>query len=65
MLSKAYPITAQRCRLETENIILENLFSKVLSLFKKYHSSGNVEFNNLGIFQSLKLRNFVERNPSN
>jgi len=27
-----------------------------LSQFKKYHSSGNLKFNPLGIFQSLKLR---------
>jgi len=39
--------------------ILENLFSSVLSNFKKYHPSGNLELNNLGIFQSLKLRNFI------
>jgi len=51
--------------LETGNIILEDLFSSVLSQFKKHHPSRNLKFNNLGIFQSLKLRNFVERNPSN
>jgi len=27
-----------------------------LSQVKKYHTSGNLKFNNLGIFQSLKLR---------
>jgi len=27
-----------------------------LSHFEKYHLSGNLKFNNLGIFQSLKLR---------
>jgi len=37
--------------------ILEDPFSSVLSQFKIYHPSGNLEFNNLGIFQSLKLRN--------
>ena len=36
--------------------ILEYLFSSVLSQFKKYHPSGNLKFNYLGIFQSLKLR---------
>jgi len=36
--------------------ILEDLFSSLSSQFKKYHSSGNLKFNNLGIFQSLKLR---------
>jgi len=30
-------------------------------LFKKYHPSWNMKFNNLGIFQSLKLRNLVEK----
>jgi len=35
--------------------ILEDLFSSALSL-KKYHPSGNLKLNNLGIFQSLKLR---------
>jgi len=27
-----------------------------LSHFKKYHPSGNLKFNSLGFFQSLKLR---------
>jgi len=31
------------------------LFSSVLSQCKKYHPSGNLKFNYLGIFQSLKL----------
>jgi len=35
--------------------ILEDLFSSVLSQFKEYHPSKNLKFNNLGIFQSLKL----------
>jgi len=39
---------------------LEDLFSSVLSRFKKYHPSGNLKFNNLGIFQSLKLRILME-----
>jgi len=38
---------------------LEDLFSSVLSKFKNYHPSGNLKFNNLGIFQSLKLRNLM------
>jgi len=50
--------------LETEKIILEDLFSSVLSQFKKYHPSGNLKFNNLGILQSLELRILVEH-PSN
>jgi len=36
--------------------ILEDLFSSVLSQFKKYRLSGNLKFNNLGIFQSLPFR---------
>jgi len=35
--------------------ILEDLLSSVLSQFKKYHPSGTVKFNYLGISQSLKL----------
>jgi len=34
--------------------ILDDLSSLVLSQFKKYHPSGNLKFNNLGISQSLK-----------
>jgi len=38
---------------------LEDLLSSVLSKFKKHHPSGNLKFNNLGISQSLKLRNLI------
>jgi len=41
--------------------ILEDLFSSVLSKFKKYHPPGNLKFNSLGIIQSLKLRNLMEK----
>jgi len=41
--------------------ILEDRFSSVLSQFKKYRPSGNLKFNNLGIFQSLKLRILMEK----
>jgi len=44
--------------------IFEDLFSSVLSQLKKYHPTGNLKFNNLGILQSLKLRILVEKNPS-
>jgi len=44
--------------LETANIILEELFCEVLSKFEKY---GNLKFNNLGTFDSLKLRNLMEK----
>jgi len=40
--------------------ILKDLFSTVLSQFK-YHPSGNMKFNNLGIFKSLKLRNLIRK----
>jgi len=43
--------------------ILEDLFSSVLSQFKNFHPSGNPKFDNLGIFQSLKLRNFMGKVP--
>jgi len=36
-------------------------FSLVLSQFKKYHHSGNLKFNYLGIYQSLKLRILMEK----
>jgi len=41
--------------------ILEDLFRSVLSLFEKYHPSGNLKFINLGIFQSLKMRILMEK----
>jgi len=40
---------------------IEDLFSAVLSQFKKYHLFGNLKFNYLGIFQSLELRILVEK----
>jgi len=36
-----------------------------LSQFHKYHPSENLKCINLGIFQSLKVRILVEKNPSN
>jgi len=39
-----------------EKKILEDLFSSVLSEFKKYHPFGNLDFDNFGIFRNLKLR---------
>jgi len=51
---------AQRCRSETEKFIVEDLYSSALLQFKKYHPSGNLKFNNLGISQSLKLRILAE-----
>jgi len=40
--------------------ISEDLFSLVLSQFKKYYSPGNLKFYYLGIFQSWKLRTSME-----
>jgi len=40
--------------------ILEHLSSSVLRQLKKYHPCGNLKFNNLGDFQSLKLRILTE-----
>jgi len=37
---------------------LEDLLSLVMSRFKKYHPSVNLKFNDLGIFQSLKIAYF-------
>jgi len=60
-LRNAEPTTAQLCRSETQTFILEDLFGSVLSQFKKYYPSGNMKFNNLGIFQSFKLRILIEK----
>jgi len=51
----------QRCRSATGKNILEDIFSSVLSHFKKYHPSGNLKFNYLGIFQSVKLHILKEK----
>ena len=62
--SKIKPTTAQRCRSETENFILGDLFSTVLSQFKKYHPSENLKFNSLRIFRGSKFRFIMEKNRS-
>jgi len=36
-----------------------SFYGSILLHFKKYHPSGNLKFNNLGIFQSLKLHNLM------
>jgi len=41
--------------------MLEDLFKLELSQCKKYHPSGNLEFNYLGIVQSLKVRLIMEK----
>jgi len=40
----------------------EDLFSLVLSQFKKYQLSGSLKIHYLGIFQSLKSRIVMEKN---
>jgi len=59
------PTTTQRCSLETEEFILEDLLSSVLSRFKKYPPSENLKFYYLGIFQSFKSHILMGKNPSN
>jgi len=46
---------------EEKKHIFGDLFSSVLSQFKKHHPSRNIKFNTLGIFQSLKLRILMEK----
>jgi len=41
--------------------ILEDIYSSVLSQFKRYHPSENVKFIDLGIFQSLKFCILMEK----
>jgi len=59
------PTTAQRFFLDAEKGISEEFFSSVLSQLKKYQPSGNLKFNNFGIFQSLKFRILWGKNLSN
>jgi len=61
---KYLPATSQRCRSETENFIFEDLFSSVLSQFKKYRLSGNLKIDNFGVFRSF-ISYFNGKNPSN
>jgi len=42
--------------------ILEDLFSSALSQFRQYHPSGNLKFNNLGIFKAYKIAYFNGKN---
>jgi len=57
------PTTSQRCHSETEKNNLEDLFSSVLSQFKKYQPPGSLKFNHLGILLSLKMRILEEKIP--
>jgi len=62
VISEAHPLNplspSDAVQQQKKNI-LEDLSSSELSQFKKYHPSGNLKFNNLGIFHSLKLRILV------
>jgi len=51
--------TAQRCLSEAEKKYLRGSFQFNIVTFLKYIPTGNLNFNNFGIFQSLKLRIFV------
>jgi len=55
------PLTPSDALRKHRNFGLQDLFSSVLSQFKKYRPSVNLQFNNLGNFQSLKLRILAEK----
>jgi len=57
----ANPLPPSDAVRKQKKINSENLLSSVLSQFKKYHPSGNLNYINLGIFQSLTFRNFIEK----
>jgi len=59
------PTTTQRRRSAIRKSILEDLSSSVLYQYEKYRPSGNLKFNNLGIFKSLKLLILMEKNRFN
>jgi len=42
-------------------VFLEDLSSSVLLKFKKYHPTGNMKINYLGIFQSFELHILMEK----
>jgi len=45
--------------LRSRKNISEDIFTSVFLKSKKYHPSGNLKCNNLGVFQSLKLRYLI------
>jgi len=59
-LTKVNPLPPSDAVQKHKKNILEDLFSSILQQFKKYHPSGNLNFNNKGIFQSLKFRIWME-----
>jgi len=50
-----------RYAVRKQKFILVDLFSWVISQFKKYNPSGNLTFNNLCLFQSLSMRILMEK----
>jgi len=61
LLNNTNPLPPSDAVWKQKKNILEDLFSSVLSQFKKYHPSGNLKCNYLGNFQSLKLRILMEK----
>jgi len=59
-----YPQPPSDAVRQQEKNIIEDLFSSVVSQFKNYHPSGNLKFNYLGIFLSLKLCILIEKTLS-
>jgi len=57
------PLTQSGAVRNQKKNILEDLFSSLLSQFKKYQPPGNLKFHDLDIFQSLKLRISTEKIP--
>jgi len=59
-LGKVNPLPPSNAVRKQEKNILKDLFSLVLSQYKKYHLSENLKFNYLGITQSSTLRILME-----
>ena len=55
------PSTARRCRSETENSSLEDLFCSVFLQFKKHYPYQKLKLINLCVFPSLKFRILMEK----
>jgi len=64
-ISQSNPqLPSDAVRKQKKNILVD-LFSSILSQFKKYHPSGNLKFDNLDIFQSLGIAYLNGKSPSN
>jgi len=66
MKNNDHSLTHYRPAMSFGNIkkIRGSIYFSIVAL-KKYRPSENLQFNDLGIFQSLKLRNLMGENPSN